>query len=569
MATIDTTKTAPWSPDTHALLTKTLSHTVAARIVTSNELRRNLVVNPNLETVVTGWAGTTGTFSRDTVAPIDGTASAKVVAAGGTAIGMEYLPTSAPETRPPVEAGAVVEVSCRLKCSVSTAVRCDVSYYDEAGAVVGSIVTTGPAPTPAANTPTTITYTVVPPAGATRIRLLPRTVGNQVAGVALWADSGYVGTSGTTGGYFDGNTTDTATRHYGWEGTPNLSQSVETDPTAPSLTVPLSVKSGTVTFDETRSPRAEARGIVCAVPDNQATLDAIDPRTGARLQLDVGYSRPDGLTDVNPFVDLVLRDRPVARPDDTMTVSGLGDESLVIDNAPSNGGTLTGTTTVAAIQSLIRTILPATVLANPSALAGAAVSQSPMGDKHDLLMDLSDRIEAKTFDDGLRNWSVVPVPTLATPALALEVGANGTIVESDTTLSRDDGWYNRVFLTYDWTDASDVQHIVTAVRSITSGPYAAKVGNVRTLELTRKIPATQTEANAAATALVKRTVTRGRSFTVRAISAYWLRPGMTVSIDLPLGGAEEHLVSSVAFDLAAGTMSVTTRLPDGTYTVGA
>jgi hypothetical protein len=565
VTTVDRTLAAPWSVDTHDLLTKSLSHVVAARVVTTNELRRNLVRNPNLETNATDWAGTTGTFSRDTVAPIDGTASAKVVAAGGTAIGMEVKPAAVADM-PAVEAGTVVTVSCRLKLSVSAGVRCDVSYTDEAGAAVGATVTTGPAPVPAANTPTTITYTVTIPDGATRLRLLPRTAGNVAAAVALWADSAYVGPAGT---YFDGNTAATSTTAYAWTGTANASPSIEVDPAAPNTTTVVDVKAGVVTFDDTRSPRVEARGIVCDIPDDQATLDTIDPRTGARLVIDVGYSRPDGLVDIQPFVDLGLRSRPVARPEDTMTLSGLSDEALVIDNAASSGGSLVTTNTVAAIQAIVRMIFPAVAVANPSGLTGAAVSQTPLGDKHDLMVDLGDRIEAKTYDDGLRNWATVPTPVLANPALLLAVGVNGTIIESETSLDRDEGWYNRVFLTYDWTDASDVQHKVTAVRSVTSGPYATRTGNIRTLPITRNIPATQTEANAAATALVKRTVTRGRTFTLRAVSAYWLRPGMTVQVQLPLGGPEDHLVSSVSFDLLAGTMSVTTRLPDGTYTIGA
>jgi hypothetical protein len=564
--TIDTTKTAPWSPDTHALLTKTMSHVVAARVTTSNELRRNLVRNPNLETNATDWAATTGTFARDTAAPIDGTASAKVTGAGGTAIGLEVNPAAVVD-RPAVEAGTVVTVSARMKTNLAaTAIRLDVGFYDEAGTVVGSTITTGPAPAPAANTPTTVTYTVTVPAGASRLRLLPRTVPNVAAGTALWADSAYVGPAGT---YFDGNTAAAGGLSYAWTGTANASPSIEYDPTWPTATIPLAVKGGTVTFDENRSPRAEARGIVCDIPDDQVTLDKMDPRTGARLQIDVGYARPDGLADVNPLVDLVLRDRPVARPDDTMTVSGLGDESLVIDNAPSSGGSLNATTTVGAIVAVVRLIFPGVAVANPGALAGPAIAQAPIGDKHDLLTDLSDRIEARTYDDGLRNWSTEPMPVIATPALALAVGDGGTIIASDTSLSRDDGFYNRVFITYEWTDASDVDHRTTAVRSITSGPYAARIGNVRCLEVKRATPATQTEANAAATALVKRTVTRGRSFALRAVSAYWLRPGMTVSVKLPLGDWEEHLVSSVVFDLATGTMTVTTRLPDGSYTIGA
>lgn len=572
MSPVDPALTAPWLSDTHDLLTRTLSHAVVGRVVTTNELRRNLVTNPGLEFTVTGWAATTGTFSRDTVAPIDGTASAKVVAAGGTAIGIEYRPTSIPENRIPVEPGGTIAISVKAKCSLAGAgIRLDLGWLDEAGNTAASAtVGTGSAivASNAANTVYTLSYAAAAvPLTATRVWAHIRTVsGGVAAGTALWADTLY---AGLPGGYFDGNTTDTTTETYDWTGTVGYSQSIATDPLAPNATTVLEIEGGTVSFDENRSPRAMATGVTCRVPDSQGTLDTLDPRTGARLQIDAGYSRPDGLTDVNPLVDLCLRSRPVTRPDDTMVLEGHGDESLLIDNAPSNGGALNTTTTVAGITAVVRMIFPQAAVANPSALTGPAVAQSPVGDKHDLMLDLSDRLEAKTYDDGLRNWGIYPAPSLSTPALALAVGPGGTIIESEATVTRDDDWYNRVFLTYDWTDASDVQHKVVAVRSVTSGPYAARIGNVRTMELTRNIPATQSEANAAATALVKRAVTRGRSFTISAVSAYWLRPGMTVSVQLPLGAPEEHLVSSVAFDLKAGRMTVTTRLPDGVYTIGA
>lgn len=334
-------------------------------------------------------------------------------------------------------------------------------------------------------------------------------------------------------------------------------------------TMPLDLLAGTVSWDEARSPRVEAR-LTCRVPTDQAQMDRIDPRTGVRLVITAGYRRQNGLEDVQPLCDLGLRTRVVNRPANEMTLVALSDEALVIDDAPSNGGTCTGTNTVEGIKQTVRRIFPG--LAFTTGLGGAygpAVSQSPLGDKWDLVTDLADRIEAQVFDDGTRSWYIIAPPVLSTPALQLAVGAAGTITASETGLDRDAGWYNRVFVTYEWRDGSDVDHTVVAVRSITSGPYAAAAGNTRTLELHRDVPTTQTEANASATSLVRRTVTRGRSFQVTGISAYWLRPGHTVELALPLGDPEQHLCTAVTFDLKSGDMDVTTRLPDGTYTIGA
>lgn len=333
---------------------------------------------------------------------------------------------------------------------------------------------------------------------------------------------------------------------------------------------PVDVRGGTLSWDDTRSPRVEA-SIECRVPTDQELLNRLDPRTGARLEVEAGYRRPDRLEDAHLIADLGLRARTVRRPEDTMTLTALSDEAIIIDDAPSSAGTITGSSTVLAIREMVRLFFPgeSLTLTGLSTLTGPSINQSPMGDKWEAIADLSDRVGAQTFDDGLRNWNLAVPATVTDPAAELYVGQAGTVIDSETGLDRDDGFYNRVFLRYEWRDSGGTEYVVKATRSITSGIYAATVGNVRTLELRREIPTTQTEANAAAAALVARTVTRGRSFAVRAVSAYWLRPGMTVETKLPIGDAEQHVVSRVEFDLRAGDMRVTTRLPDNTGSIGA
>ena len=178
--------------------------------------------------------------------------------------------------------------------------------------------------------------------------------------------------------------------------------------------VPLDLIDGTVSWDETRAPRVTAT-ITCKVPGDQALLDRIDPRTGARLAIDAGYHRPDHVQDIQPLVNLGLRGRRVARPSDTMTLTAAGDEALVIDNAASNGGPVSSLTTRAAMVEVIRLIFPGITVAQAGAPTGPAVTQDPLGDKWTTLADLADRIDTQVFDNGLRNWTIRPTPT--TPAI--------------------------------------------------------------------------------------------------------------------------------------------------------
>lgn len=331
-------------------------------------------------------------------------------------------------------------------------------------------------------------------------------------------------------------------------------------------TYTLDLQGGRLGFDETRSPRVSAE-LAARVPTDAALLGRIDPRTGARVELDVGYVRPGGVVDVHTIADLVLRSRPVSRPDDVMTLTAESDESLVIDGSPVVGAAFTSANTTTAIRDVLRAVFP-TLSPTVTSPVGPAITQGPYEDRWDLVLDLADRIGARVFDDGLRVWHIDPAPVIGAVAADLSVGSSGTITTSDAELGRAD-WANVVLLTYRWRDTSDVEHTITATRRVQTGPYAANVGNSKILPVEREVSTTQTEANAAAAALVARSVTRGRSLVVRAVSAYWLRPGDTVNVTLPTGPTEQHLVVSVEFDLALGLMQVTTRLPDNTGTIGA
>lgn len=332
-------------------------------------------------------------------------------------------------------------------------------------------------------------------------------------------------------------------------------------------TIPLDLEGGTLSFDETRSPRVIADNLLVKAFTDVAALGRVDPRTGCRLRIDAGYRRPDGTEDVQTIANLGLRSRPVSRPADTMPLSAQSDEALVIDNSPGVFLAFTRATTVLAIQVVVQAA-GLTPTWNVTAPAGPAVTQGPYEDYWDLTNDLADRIGAQVYDDGLRTWNITTAPVLAATAAELAVGAGGTITSSESGLDRDE-WANKVVLRYRWRDTSDVEHTIISTRRITSGPYAALPGNTKTLLVERSVSTTQAEADLAAAALVARTVTRGRSFTLSAVSAYWLRPGHTVLVTLPLGDPERHLVQSVRFDLVTGLMQVTTRLPDNTGTIGA
>jgi hypothetical protein len=73
--------------------------------------------------------------------------------------------------------------------------------------------------------------------------------------------------------------------------------------------------------------------------------------------------------------------------------------------------------------------------------------------------------------------------------------------------------------------------------------------------------------DAMAASLLRRCLAKGRGIDLSAIAAYWLRPTQTVTVQLPIGPQERHLVRAVEFSLHEGTMQVSTKNPDTVSTI--
>lgn len=322
----------------------------------------------------------------------------------------------------------------------------------------------------------------------------------------------------------------------------------------------LDVATSRVSYDETRSPRGVAT-IVAKIPDDVALLSRADPRQPVRLSITAGYRRRDGLDDVQPFDSLVWREYDVSDVADELSGTAQSDECLLLDNGSGVFGTFTRTTTRIAIDQILTDAL-GTVTSGTTSNAGPAVTQETYYDRWDVLADYADRIDAQIWcSQGA--WRIADTPQTAGPvSFTAATGAAGTISSSTTKVSRDD-WANKVVVLYDWTDAANVPRRIVGTATVTTGPYAATVGNTKVLLVRREVPVTQAQANAAAAGILRRVVTRGAGYTFTAEALYWVRPGDTVQV----GTQDLQIVQSVTFDLAAGTMEVATRLPDNTGSI--
>ena len=331
---------------------------------------------------------------------------------------------------------------------------------------------------------------------------------------------------------------------------------------------PLPFLDAEVSFDEARAPRVQ---INATVPDpGDELLARLDPRLGGRLRAFAGYVWPNGTRDVRMLADLGIGDRVVDREAGTVTLDAGSDEAMVIDAGHMNAGTIATSSTRAGIQSLVDGAFgsPRTwqITGSDTTAVNMAVTDT---DRWDNVDELADRLDLDVFDDGTRTWFIKPrSSTTGTPVHELRVGDAGTVLEANTNVSRRGGEYaNRVHVVYKWVDSAGASKQVIGVGYVSTGPLAFAGDNRVIARVERSVATSQTVADTVARNIVRRTVTRGRSHDLRAVSAYWLRPTHTVTVQLPAGGPEDQLVAAVAYDLAEKTMRVRTRVTDTAVTI--
>lgn len=321
-----------------------------------------------------------------------------------------------------------------------------------------------------------------------------------------------------------------------------------------------------VTFAENWAPYAQVE-LSLPVP-SEAVMGLLDPRKNCRLSITAGYEYPDGRQDVHPLAEVGLRERLVGRPANLVTLKAASDEARTQDYRIMWHANFPRTGINEAVSWLLAYALApsAPVLVSPvpdGSLAGqiAEIEAGPGDDVWSILDDIAARTGSRIWCNEAGIWHLSARTDDAGPtALDLTVGKNGTIITSDASLSRE-SWYNAALLRYRWTDAGNTERIVYGRARANTGPYSVHEAGSKTYFEEIERPATQAGADRAAESRLRNLFTRGRALTLRAAAAYWLRPGMTISVQLPTGEPELHLVQSVTFNPHLGVMDVSTRQP--------
>lgn len=355
--------------------------------------------------------------------------------------------------------------------------------------------------------------------------------------------------------------------------------------------IPLTVEACSVTFDESWWPHVQAQ-ITAKVSDDQATLDRLDPRTRIRVEIYAGYRLPDGTRDMHLLARGWLVDRSTLRPDDTLALDVEGEEYIT-----GRSFEMTGLVTIATKAAWSSTT-EARVAVNECLKAAGAVAnvagwdyvnasqetgwsadgadaygvQLPVQGARPLEVaaDIAALVGAWLYADGDGIWHMPNKPVLAASEAAhqLKVGENGTVIDSATTLERGEEWANAVLVEVAWSKKVagkwEDQDPLWGRAWLSSGTYSVTNVGAVCAKFERRIKnlVPQTALNRMARDRLAKQITLGRSLSLSAAAAYWLRPADTVTVQLPLGTQERLLVSSVTYDLDAGLMNIRTRLPE-------
>jgi hypothetical protein len=334
--------------------------------------------------------------------------------------------------------------------------------------------------------------------------------------------------------------------------------------------IPLDVEDLSITLDEGWTTFIQAT-ITAKVPEDQATLDRLDPRKNCRVKISLGYIYDGRVSDVHEMYDLHLRVREVLRPSNELRMVAYSDETRALDAKRRSSDAAPPKTGINEIISYAanKAVYPDTAEIVSDFNPGYGVNSFTelgleVGETFSSLMiDAASRLAVWVYSDGSRRWRITKRSEVAgVSAHKLFTGPDGTIFDSDTALQRED-FFNSVCLKYVWKNgAGDEQVIYGEAHVPGSAGYGVDATGWNTFVEERQGPITQAQAKSAAQTVLRYKVTRGHGIRLQAVAAYWLRPGMTVTIQLPLGEQERQLIRTVTFHPPSGSMSITTRQPE-------
>jgi hypothetical protein len=286
------------------------------------------------------------------------------------------------------------------------------------------------------------------------------------------------------------------------------------------------------------------------------------------LALYAGYVYPGADSDVQLLATLEASTRGASQPGDVLELVGASAEVRAHEVKWLQAAQVkTFSGVVEAVQWLADYCLsPATVTVAATVGAGyrpdlvTAVALEPGLVLWEVMHALVSSAGLTLYVDSAGVWRLEPPATvLGETAAYLVPGPASTVTKLDDVLSRD-GYAEAALIRFKWQDASGAREILgTWAPAVAGQPYGA---GCKVWESERPGPITQSAANEAARLAIVQLSTRGNAYVIEAASHYWLRPGAAVQLMTAEGAVIRHICKTVTFNIAAGSMTVTTREPN-------
>lgn len=324
----------------------------------------------------------------------------------------------------------------------------------------------------------------------------------------------------------------------------------------------VEISEGSVALSEDWSPHQK---FSVTSPALAELLAAADPRQATRIEVLAGYVYPGaGGEDVQVLATGHIRSGSNDTPGDAHAMDCASDELRTLDNKWMGARqTKSFPGVLEAITWLLDYACPTPQTITASIGAGhrpdlvAAVALEPGQPLWNQLYSIALAAGLWIYVDSSGTWQLEPRPTAAGEAAVLLRQGPTSLVKKITHRQDLDPYYTAAVLHYKWKDAAGVDREIFGTWAPPADARGIGAGH-KVFSATREVQTDQFSADEAARLTVAQLSTRGDSYTIEAVAAYWLRPGHTVAIG---DAGIRHIVKTVTFDLGAGTMTLATREP--------
>jgi len=222
-------------------------------------------------------------------------------------------------------------------------------------------------------------------------------------------------------------------------------------------------------------------------------------------------------------------------------------------------------TYVEAIEALVDAAYPST--SPPSWAVGAGVdttSQPPdntvfTGDRWAAVNALAQAINVTVGADAVGGWTIAPAAQSTTSVWTVAHGADGVLVAETTAYSRRKQ-FNAIPLRWKNPDGSGGLVYIADMDPASPTYYDGTFGRKPRPEETLATVTTSAQVEAAATTLLQLYSGRTRAIALSSVHNPLIEPGDVITVHLPDGTSEEHVIDAVTLPLEKGTMSLETRV---------